>query len=174
MRGSRPTPPDRRSSGACRFLHQTVGGRLVALEISDQSQPVRCRGSEVPSYEISGAFERLVALGGADEHWSSPAALAAEVVHEPFDGAAGDRDAVLDSALDAQVALSFGSIGDAFDNAAMEAFWSTLKRELAHIHGRQHWPSRAELRAALFDYIEAFYNRARHQAGLGHLTPAEF
>ena len=82
--------------------------------------------------------------------------------------------AFCDTALDANVALSFGRVGDAFDNAAMEAFWSTLKRELAHIHRRRRWTSRAELRAALFDYIEAFYNRARHQTGLAHLTPAEY
>jgi hypothetical protein len=43
----------------------------------------------------------------------------------------------LRSALDARVALSFGSVGDAFDNAAMELFWSTLKRELAHSHGQR-------------------------------------
>ena len=58
-------------------------------------------------------------------------------------------------------------------NAAMEAFWATLKRELAWIHQRRSWSSRAELRAALFDYIEAFYNRTRHQARLDHRTPAE-
>lgn len=68
---------------------------------------------------------------------------------------------------------SFGTVGDCFDNAAMEAFWATLKRELAWIHGRQRWSSRAELRGALFDYIEVFYNRARHQARLDHHTPAE-
>jgi putative transposase len=68
---------------------------------------------------------------------------------------------------------SFGSTGDAFDNAAMEAFWATLKRELAWIHQRRTWSTRAELRAALFDYIETFYNRARHQARLDHRTPAE-
>lgn len=68
---------------------------------------------------------------------------------------------------------SFGSVGDCFDNAAMEAFWATLKRELAWIHGRRRWSSRAELRVALFDYIEVFYNRARHQARLDHQTPAE-
>ena len=68
---------------------------------------------------------------------------------------------------------SFGSVGDADDNAAMESFWATLKRELAWIHQRRHWPSRSELRAALFDYIEAFYNRERRQAGLDHRTPAE-
>jgi len=68
---------------------------------------------------------------------------------------------------------SFGSVGDAYDNAAMESFWATLKRELAWIHQRQRWSSRAELRAALFDYIETFYNRQRHQAGLDHRTPSE-
>ena len=68
---------------------------------------------------------------------------------------------------------SFGSTGDAYDNAAMEAFWATLKRELAWIHRSRRWRSRAELRAALFDYIETFYNRQRHQAGLDHRTPAE-
>ncbi|MEX2257024.1 MAG: IS3 family transposase [Acidimicrobiia bacterium] len=41
------------------------------------------------------------------------------------------------------------------------------------IHRRQRWRSRAELRAVLFDYIEIFYNRDRHQAGLDHRTPSE-
>jgi len=62
--------------------------------------------------------------------------------------------AFCDSALDAKVVLSFGSVGDAFDNAAIEAFWSTLRRELAHIHHRRRWTSRAELRAALFRYLQ--------------------
>ena len=56
----------------------------------------------------------------------------------------------------------------------MEAFWSTLKREIAHIYQTTKWSSRDDLRAALFDYIEVFYNRQRHQAGLGHLTPADY
>jgi transposase InsO family protein len=74
---------------------------------------------------------------------------------------------------DLGLVASFGSTGDAYDNAAMEAFWATLKRELAWIHHRSHWHSRAALRAAVFDYIEIFYNRQRHQAGLNHRTPAE-
>jgi putative transposase len=71
------------------------------------------------------------------------------------------------------IVASFGSTGDAYDNAAMESFWATLKRELAWIHQRHRWPQRGVLRAALFDYIEAFYNRDRHQARLDHRTPAE-
>jgi len=48
--------------------------------------------------------------------------------------------------------LSFGSTGDCFDNAAMETFWATLKREIAHIRGRDGiwFPTRAAASAYLF------------------------
>jgi len=68
---------------------------------------------------------------------------------------------------------SYGSVGDAFDNAAMEAFWATLKKEVRHIWGPVGDRTRSELRTILFDYIEIFYNRSRHQVGLGDRTPAE-
>ena len=67
---------------------------------------------------------------------------------------------------------SYGSTGDCYDNAAMETFWATLKRELSWIHGPLIYMNRARLRSALFDYIEIFYNRERAQAGLGHLSPS--
>ena len=51
--------------------------------------------------------------------------------------------------------------------------WATLKREIRHIHGDWRTSTRSELRTILFDYIETFYNRTRHQAGLEHRTPAE-
>jgi putative transposase len=69
---------------------------------------------------------------------------------------------------------SFGSTGDAYDNAAAEAFWATLKRELAWIHQRTTWSTRTELRTAVFDYIEAFYNPERIQRRLGHHKPAAY
>lgn len=69
---------------------------------------------------------------------------------------------------------SYGSTGDCYDNAAMETFWATLKRELNWIHGPLVYMNRARLRSALFDYIEIFYNRERAQAGLGHLSPFDY
>ena len=51
--------------------------------------------------------------------------------------------------------------------------WATLKREIRHIHGNWETMTRSQLRTVLFDYIETFYNRARHQARLGHRTPAD-
>jgi len=69
--------------------------------------------------------------------------------------------------------LSFGRTGDALDNAAMETVWATMKREIRHIRGSLTFDTRAQARSFLFDYIEIFYNRQRHQARLNHQTPVE-
>jgi putative transposase len=74
-------------------------------------------------------------------------------------------------ARDAGIAVSMGSRGDAYDNAVAESFFATLKKELVH---RQSWPSRRDLSSAVFDYIEAFYNRQRRHSTLGYLSPEEY
>ncbi|MBX5464310.1 MAG: IS3 family transposase, partial [Clostridia bacterium] len=66
---------------------------------------------------------------------------------------------------------SMGTVGDAFDNAVAESFWASLQTELLD---RQDWPTRNALRSAIFEYIEAFYNRRRRHSTLGYLTPEEF
>jgi putative transposase len=73
-------------------------------------------------------------------------------------------------ARDAGIAVSMGSRGDAYDNAVAESFFATLKKELVH---RQPWPTRRELGSAVFEYIEAFYNRQRRHSTLGYLSPAD-
>ncbi len=55
----------------------------------------------------------------------------------------------------------------------MESFWPKLKRAIRHIHGPWEDLTRSQLRTILFDYIETVYNCRRHQARLGHRTPAE-
>jgi putative transposase len=67
--------------------------------------------------------------------------------------------------------VSMGSRGDCFDNAVLESFHASLKKDLVH---RRSWPTRAEARTAVFDYIEAFYNRRRRHSTLGMLSPLEF
>lgn len=68
---------------------------------------------------------------------------------------------------------SYSRSGVCFDNAAMESTWATIKREIRHLHGDWGQLTRSQLRTILFAYIETFYNRQRHQARLGHRTPAE-
>ena len=65
----------------------------------------------------------------------------------------------------------FGSDDDAFDNAIMESFWSSMQIELLD---RKRWRTRLELTSAMFDYIEAFYNRQRRHSSLDYVSPLEF
>ena len=60
--------------------------------------------------------------------------------------------------------------GNCLDNAPMESFFASLKKE--HVH-HIHFRTRAEARAAVFDYIEIFYNRQRLHSAVGYRTPAE-
>lgn len=69
--------------------------------------------------------------------------------------------------------LSYGTVGDCYDNAAMESFWAGLKREIAWLRGSTHFETKRQARSYLFEFIEVFYNRQRHQTGLSDRTPNE-
>jgi putative transposase len=71
----------------------------------------------------------------------------------------------------AGIAQSMGSRGDCFDNAVAESFFATIKKELIH---QRSWPSKAELRTEVFEYIEVFFNRRRRHSTLGHVSPEQF
>ena len=69
------------------------------------------------------------------------------------------------------IEISMGSRGDCFDNAVLESFHASLKKDLIH---RRSWPTKTEVRTAVFDYIEAFYNRRRRHSTLGMLSPVAY
>ena len=96
-----------------------------------------------------------------------------ELLHHADHGAQYTSMEFTNRLADWGLAGSYGSVGDCYDNAAMEAFWATLKKELRHIWGPLEEFTRSEMRTILFDYIEVFYNRQRHQVGLADRTPAE-
>ena len=66
---------------------------------------------------------------------------------------------------------SMGSVGDCYDNAMIESFWSRMQVELLD---RQRWRTRMELANAIFGYLEIWHNRRRRHSSLGMLTPIEF
>lgn len=69
------------------------------------------------------------------------------------------------------IAGSMGSVGDALDNPVAESSYATLGTELP---GRRTRATRPQLRTAIFEYIEAFYNRRGRHSALGYLGPFEF
>lgn len=69
------------------------------------------------------------------------------------------------------VTCSMSRKGNCWDNAPMESFFATLKKELVH---HQRYETRQEARQSLFDYIETFYNRVRRHSSLGYQSPLQF
>lgn len=70
-----------------------------------------------------------------------------------------------------EIKCSMSGKGNCYDNALKESFYHTLKVELVH---EKRFATRSEAKAAIFDYIEIFYNRTRLHSALGYRSPVEF
>lgn len=69
------------------------------------------------------------------------------------------------------ITCSMSRRGNGWDNAPMESFFASLKKELVH---QEDYANREQARASIFEDIEAFYNRVRRHSSLGYVAPAEF
>jgi len=87
-----------------------------------------------------------------------------------------DRGVQYASADYQAILVKYGAIcsmsrkGNCWDNAPVESFFGTLKRE--HVFHNRYW-HRSQARQSIFVYIEQFYNRKRIHSALGYKTPAE-
>jgi putative transposase len=132
---------------------------------------------------VQDAFSRMIVGWAMAEHMRSELVLDAlqmalarrrpdpGLVHHSDQGAQYVSLAFGQKARDAGVAVSMGSRGDCFDNAVAESFFATIKKELVHRHP---WPTKRDLSSAIFEYIEAFYNRQRRHSTLDYLSPEQY
>jgi transposase InsO family protein len=69
------------------------------------------------------------------------------------------------------IVCSMSRRANCWDNAPMESFFASLKKELTH---DEVYATREEARATIFEYIEVFFNRVRRHSSLGYVSPAEY
>jgi putative transposase len=69
------------------------------------------------------------------------------------------------------IECSMSGVGQCWDNAPMESFFATLKKELVH---HEDYQTRAEARGSIIEYIEVFYNPKRRHSSLGYQSPVHF
>ena len=69
------------------------------------------------------------------------------------------------------IEVSMSRTGDCYDNAAMESFFATLKKECVHRH---HFQNRRQARQVIFEYLECFYDAVRLHSTLGYTSPRAF
>lgn len=72
---------------------------------------------------------------------------------------------------DLGIVVSMSRVGDCYDNAVMESFFSTLKGECVERCSFHRWQ---EARSTIFEYIECFYNRVRRHSTLRYLSPVAY
>ena len=94
-----------------------------------------------------------------------------DVIHHSDQGSQYTSLAFGARCKEAGVRPSMGSVGDAYDNAMCESFFSSLEAELLN---QRRFRSQAEARMAAFSYIEAFYNPQRRHSALGYRSPIQF
>ena len=93
------------------------------------------------------------------------------VVHHSDQGSQYTSLAFGKRCTEAGVRPSMGSVGDAYDNAMAESFFSTLEAELL---SRRRFASQAEARMACFSYIEGWYNPVRLHSSLDYRSPMTY
>jgi transposase InsO family protein len=109
----------------------------------------------------------LAALEMALKHRQPPAGL----VHHSDRGVQYASENYRRRLASAGVVPSMSRRGNCYDNALMESFWSSLKRELVH---RVQFATRQAAQTAIFEWIEIFYNRERLHSALGFQSPVDF
>ena len=131
---------------------------------------------------VLDAFSRRIVGWAMAEHLRTELVLAAlnmalgqrrakEVVHHSDHGTQYTSIAFGLRCKEAGVRPSMGTVGDAYDNAMCESFFATLECELLD---RRRFPTKAEARMAVFEFIEGWYNPTRRHSGLGRISPIEF
>lgn len=92
------------------------------------------------------------------------------LLHHSDQGSQYTSEAYQQSMRTHQCEVSMSRVGNCFDNAPIESFFRTLKAECA----TRQFANRAQARTAIFEYIEAWYNRQRLHSALNYSSPAEF
>ena len=155
--------PDRIWVGDVTFIRTRVGWLFLAMLLDLYSR-------KVIGWSMSDRNDEALTLA-ALEMALIHRRPAPGCIHHTDQGGLYRTRSYLDRMASAGILPSMGNKGTAYDNAVAESFFSNLKNELIH---HCNFKTREEARAAIFGYIELFYNRKRIHQALGYQSPQQF
>ena len=124
----------------------------------------------VVGWKVGDSMEESLVLGAllqAIEERNPPPGL----IHHSDRGAQYAGHAHQQLLLDHEMVCSMSRRANCWDNACVESFFSTVKRELPNDHVFEDW---REVERAVFAYVNAHYNTRRPHSALGYRTPNEY
>jgi len=93
------------------------------------------------------------------------------LLHHSDRGSQYASQAFQDLLREHQITCSMSRRANCWDNAMMESFFATLKKERVHL---ETYATREAARRSVFEYIEMFYNPRRRHSALGYLSPDQY
>lgn len=122
---------------------------------------------------VGWAMAEKIDVGLVDKAWLMALGTRrpkAGLLHHSDRGSQYTSETYQNRLRDLHCQVSMSRTGNCYDNAVMESFFATLKTECAHTQ----FTSKAEARAAIFEFIEGWYNRQRLHSALDYFSPVEF
>ena len=126
---------------------------------------------KVVGWSMQPYMDRRLVLAALDMAIDARRPAPGTLMHHSDRGVQYACDEYRRALADAEIAPSMSRKANCWDNAPVESFFSTLKQELVY---RTTFKDYDAARAALFQYIEGFYNRRRIHSSLGFLSPVEY
>jgi transposase InsO family protein len=96
---------------------------------------------------------------------------AKSLMHHSDRGSQYASQAFQDLLRERNITCSMSRKANCWDNAMMESFFATLKKERIH---HESYSTREAARQSVFQYIELFYNTRRRHSALGYLSPEQY
>lgn len=94
-----------------------------------------------------------------------------KLIHHSDRGSQYCSNDYVDKLVDNEITISMSRKGDPYDNACIESFHATIKKELIY---RTRFVSRADARKAIANYIVSFYNERRRHSTIGYFSPNNY
>jgi putative transposase len=145
------------------YLHTLRGWAYLAVILDLGSR-------KVVGWQVGSTMEESLVLGAlrqAIESRDPPPGL----IHHSDRGVQYAAHAYQHQLTEHEIVCSMSRRGNCWDNACVESFFSTLKRELPNDHVFENWH---DVERTVFAYIEAHYNTRRPHSALGYRTPNEY
>lgn len=145
------------------YIHTLTGWAYLAVVLDLGSR-------KVVGWQVGNSMEEPLVLGALKQALLQRRPSAG-LIHHSDRGTQYTAHAYQQLLAEHEMIPSMSRRGDCWDNACVESFFSTLKRELPNDHVFEGW---REVERAVFAYVDAHYNTQRPHSALGYRTPNEY
>lgn len=159
-----PCGPNEIWFGDITYLHTSQGFAYLATVIDGYSR-------KVVGWAIATHYRTEMIIDALAMATANRRPVEGSVIFHSDRGSQYTSHAFRQYCLDHGILPSVGRTGICYDNAAAESFFATLKKELVNLFS---WPTIADVRVAVIEYIEIYYNRKRKHSKIGNLTPVQY